>query len=130
MSPAQGGHLAALAEHHLKSLLCRQGQQVVQLELDFGTLVVSACFQNGHCIRLDQSKDAAIGHQVYFTVFPSCRQVVAPPAMAITEAENGEVSPGPESLTPHPHRPRVAEERNRGNMATRALPPPDGTGML
>jgi len=48
MSLAQGDHLTALAEHHLKSLLRRQRRQVIQLEFDFRTLVVRSSFQYGH----------------------------------------------------------------------------------
>ena len=53
MSLVEGRHLAALSEHHLKSLLSRQRRQIVQLELDFRTLVVRACLQDRHRPHLD-----------------------------------------------------------------------------
>ena len=54
MSLAQGRHLAALPEHHVKPLLRRQRRQVVQLKLDFRTLVVRACLQDRHAFALPE----------------------------------------------------------------------------
>jgi hypothetical protein len=47
-SLAPGGHLTALAEHHLKPLLRRQRRKIVQFELDFHTFVVRSLFQYTH----------------------------------------------------------------------------------
>jgi hypothetical protein len=52
MSFLQGRHLAALPEHHVKTLLRRQRRQIIQLELDFGTLVIGASFQDRHGFHL------------------------------------------------------------------------------
>src|SRR4030042_3233893 len=59
ISPAQEDHLAALAKHHFKAFLSRQGRQIVQLELDLRTLVVLSAFQNSHRIHLDQLRHTA-----------------------------------------------------------------------
>jgi hypothetical protein len=75
MSFAQGRHLAALAEHHLKPLLRRQRRQIVQLELDFRTLVMRACFQDRHAIHLDREHNGTATRQVYSTAFPRPEQV-------------------------------------------------------
>jgi len=74
MSLAQGRHLAALSEHHLKSLLGRQRRQIVQLELDFRTFVASACFQDRHGLHLDREHNIAATRPLYSTVFSQTKQ--------------------------------------------------------
>ncbi len=70
MSLAQGRHLAALLEHHFKSLLRRQRRQIVQLELDFRTLVVRACLQDRHSLYLAREHNLVAAHDVYSITFP------------------------------------------------------------
>lgn len=74
VSLSQGGHLAALAEHHLEPLLRRQRGQIVQLELNFRTLVVRACLQDRHNLCLAREHNIAPAHYHYSTTFPPPRQ--------------------------------------------------------
>ena len=78
MSVPEGGHLAALAKHHVEPLLGRQGRQVIQLELDFRTLVVSRQFQHRHRIHLDRLDHAVVDRQAHSIAFSSLRQAADP----------------------------------------------------
>jgi len=83
MSFAQGRHLTALLEHHFKALLRRQRRQIIQLELDFHTLVVGACFQDRHNLYLAREHHVTAAHEVHSTALPPPRQA---PGQASQEA--------------------------------------------
>src|SRR3990172_9237712 len=78
MSLAQGRHLAALLEHHVKPLLRRQRRQIVQFKLDFRTLVMRACLPNRHGPHLAREHDLTATHQIHSIALPPPEQVPCP----------------------------------------------------